>query len=36
MEENQHMLDGMDVQIKYHTLLAHYLMYVMDVDWYYA
>lgn len=30
------MLDGMGVEIKYHTLIAHCLIYVMDIDWYYA
>lgn len=30
------MLDGMGVEIKYHGVLAHHFMYVMDIDWYYA
>lgn len=29
-------LDGMGVEMKYHTVMAHYLMYVKDIDWYYA
>lgn len=36
MEEKRPMLDGMGVEIKYHTLIAHCLIYVMDIDWYYA
>lgn len=29
-------LDGMGVEMKYHTVMAHCLMYVMDIDWYCA
>lgn len=29
-------LDGVGVEMKYHTVMAHCLMYVRDIDWYYV
>lgn len=36
MEEKWPVLNGMGVEIKYHTVIARCLMYVMDIDWYEA
>lgn len=36
MEEKQPMLDGMGVEIKYHTVIAHCVMFIMGIGWYYV